>query len=534
MDAFMNWLFAFMTMILEGLWNGVKGVFLAIFQFFNFPKLFDQLSMYKGGFNILAWILCVIAVLLVYAIIGALVILIVLAIRKYIRFRKTIVGSEDLLEEIADLHRDVIRLTREKERILALKFDPTGFTYEQLEAAMGSVAEAGNFTANAPSGGAARQPSGGGGGDSKSSAPIDGSKRFYRLSAVDEKYKFYVAPEYDRSMDLQMLCDDIRNFACSRSKLFYEVKTIRLMIAGLASTKLILLQGISGTGKTSLPYMMGKYFQNDSTIASVQPSWRDRTELFGYFNEFTKKFNETEVLKRIYEASYNDDINIIILDEMNIARVEYYFAEMLSILEMPNPEEWKIELVPSSWPTDPENLKDGKLQIPQNVWYIGTANNDDSTFAVSDKVYDRALVINLDSKGIPFEAPDTPPKNISYSYVEELYNKAIAEHPVSEKALRDISRLDLYVIEKFRVAFGNRIVKQLKLFVPVYVACGGTETEGIDYILATKVFRKFEGLNLSLIRDEIRGLILQLDALFGKGEMKECIAYLQRLQKMTY
>ena len=528
MDAFMNWLFAFMTSILEGLWNGVKGVFLAVFQFFNFPKLFDQLSMYKGGFNVLAWILCVIAVLLVYAIIAAVIVLIVLAIRKYIRFRKSIVGNEDLLEEIADLHRDVIKLTKEKERILALKFDPTGFTMEQLDAA---VATAG---AGLPVSGPAISPRTPSGGDRKDAVPTDGSKRFYRLSAVDDKYQFYVAPEYDRSMDLKTLCDDIRNYACSRSKLYYEIKIIRLLLAGLASTKLILLQGISGTGKTSLPYMMGKYFQNDATIASVQPSWRDRTELFGYFNEFTKKFNETEVLKRIYEAGYNDDINIIILDEMNIARVEYYFAEMLSILEMPNPEEWKIELVPSSWPTDPENLRDGKLQIPQNVWYIGTANNDDSTFAVSDKVYDRALVINLDSKGVAFDAPDTPPKNISYSYVEELYKQAVESNPVSEKSLQNIAKLDLYVIEKFRVAFGNRIVKQLKLFVPVFVACGGTENEAIDYILATKVFRKFEGLNISLIRDEIRGLILQLDNLFGKGEMKECIAYLQRLQKMMY
>lgn len=88
------------------------------------------------------------------------------------------------------------------------------------------------------------------------------------------------------------------------------------------------------------------------------------------------------------------------------------------------------------------------------------------------------------------------------------------------------------MIDKFRVAFGNRILKQLKTFVPVYVACGGVEAEAIDYILATKVFRKFESLNLSLIRDEIRGLISYMDSLFGKGVMQESIAYLQRLQKM--
>ena len=535
MDAFMNWFFAFMTTILGGLWNGISSMFLAIFQFFNFPKLFDQLSQYKGDFNILGWILCVLTVILTYGILFAIVFLIIIGIRKYLRFRKTLVGNEDLLEEIADLHRDVVRLTAERERILSLKFDPTGVTYDQIRAMIEGSPEGIAGVAGAASG-TGTGSSGGGGGENGGDANIPDleGKRFFRLTAVDEKYEYYVPPEYDRSMSLEQLCDDIRNFACFNSRLFYEIKTIRLMIAGLASTKLILLQGISGTGKTSLPYIMGKYFLNDATIASVQPSWRDRTELFGYFNEFTKKFNETEVLRRIYEASYNDDINIIILDEMNIARVEYYFAEMLSILEMPNASEWRIELVPSTWPGDPKHLGDGKLQIPQNVWYIGTANNDDSTFAVSDKVYDRALVINLDSKGVPFDAPETTAKNISYSYVESLYDKAIAEHPVSDEMLQNISHLDLYVIEKFRVAFGNRIIKQLRIFVPVYVACGGTEVEGIDYILATKVFRKFEALNLSLIRDEIRGLIAYLDNLFGKGNMKECIEYLQRLQKMSY
>lgn len=527
MEAFLNWLFTYLTTIFLGLWNAIKYFFFAIWQFFDFATIFGQIDNYKRGFNALSWILCIITIIIVYAIVAGVILLIVLAVRKYVRFRRTLVGNEDLLEEIADLHRDIAKLTKDKERILALKVDPTGMTYEQIQKAIDKE-ENPNAAAT---GDAAETTDGAPKQERKTDA---NAKRFYRLSAVDDKYEFYIPPTYDNSLDLKALCDDIRNFACSRSHLFYEIKIIRLLIAGLASTKMILLQGISGTGKTSLPYMLGKYFQNDATIASVQPSWRDRTELFGFFNEFTKKFNETEVLKRIYEASYNDDINIIILDEMNIARVEYYFAEMLSILEMPNPNEWRIDLVPSSWPSDPAHLTDGKLQIPQNVWYIGTANNDDSTFAVSDKVYDRAMVINLDSKGVPFEAPDTSPKFISYSHVESMYKKAVEEDPVSDELLKKVGDLDVYVIEHFRVAFGNRIMKQLRTFIPVYVACGGTENEGLDYILATKVFRKFEVLNLGLIRDEIRGLIAYLDRLFGKGEMKECIAYLQRLQKMSY
>ena len=177
------------------------------------------------------------------------------------------------------------------------------------------------------------------------------------------------------------------------------------------------------------------------------------------------------------------------------------------------------------------NLKDGKLLIPQNTWYIGTANNDDSTFSVSDKVYDRAVTINIDTKGQFFEAPDTPPSRISYSSVSALYQKALEEYPVEQKYLDMIEELDNYVIKKFRVAFGNRIMKQLQIFVPVYVACGGEVVEGIDHMLATKVFRKFETLNLALIRDEIKGLINYLNTLFGKDKMKSSIEFLDRLQR---
>lgn len=519
MYSFLTWFKAFFGNMLSGILQIFKGLFSGIAQIFDFPYYFKLWAQESSDFGFLDWILSVFFFAMILAVWAVIFFLIYLGIAKLVRYHKRANSREDLLEEIANLHGEVRHLANEKEKIIQLKVTQAGLSYEQFksmyEAQLKEAAEMDQPEQSA---------------QTPATALVE--SRFQRLFAVDEKYAFYEPPVYDRAVTLRDLCDDLRNFACSNNGLYYEPKTIRLMIAGLASTKLIVLQGISGTGKTSLPYMMGKFFKNDATIASVQPSWRDRNELFGYFNEFTKKFNETEVLKRIYEASYTDDLNLVILDEMNIARVEYYFAEMLSILEMPNADEWKIELVPSTMENDPARLEGGNLKIPQNVWYIGTINNDDSTFSVSDKVYDRAFVINLDNKGIPFEAPKTPAKRVSYSEVEALYAKAMTDHPVSQEILDNIEKLDTYVIEKFRIAFGNRIMKQLKQFVPVYVACGGNEKEGVDYMLATKVFRKFESLNLSLIRDEIRPLVTYLDTLFGKGEMKECIAYLQMLQKM--
>lgn len=533
MNDFLKWFFVFISEILKGFSIIFKGFWDGSKQIFNIKAYVQIFKDYSSDFGVLDWIFAVVAIVVVAAIFVLIIFLIIMLIRKYIRFRHSIVGIEDVIEELGILQRQVIKLTKEKDEIMAMKVAQIGISPSEASAA--ALSNGVRLSRGAAAGDGTETEANGSDGEHAASA--DGvvyttDIRFSKLIEVDNYYKNYTSPEYDNNITLSGICETYRNFACSRMHLYYDIKTIRLFIAGMASTKLIILQGISGTGKTSLPYSFGKFLQKDTTIASVQPSWRDRTELFGYFNEFTKNFNETEVLKRIYSSSYNDDINFILLDEMNIARVEYYFAEMLSILEMPNADEWKLDLVPNVWSTDPENLDHGMLRIPQNIWYIGTANNDDSTFAISDKVYDRAQPINLDSKGIAFEAPDTPPMNLSFSHLDELFNDAFQRYPISQDTLKKIQQLDLWVIERLRVAFGNRILKQMNLFVPVYVACGGEELDGVDYVLATKIFRKFESLNLAMLRDELRDLCTYLQKLFGKNSMKESIAYLERLQKL--
>jgi 5-methylcytosine-specific restriction endonuclease McrBC GTP-binding regulatory subunit McrB len=293
----------------------------------------------------------------------------------------------------------------------------------------------------------------------------------------------------------------------------------------------MILEGISGTGKTSLPYAMGKFFGNDSKIIAVQPSWRDRAEMIGYLNEFTKRFNETEFLEAIYETTYREDICIIVLDEMNLARVEYYFAELLSLLEMPDADQWLIDIVPSSEPADPKHIHKGKILLPQNVWFVGTANKDDSTFTITDKVYDRATPIEINTKSDFIDAPPTDGITMSNDYLQELFRQASKDHPLSLKAIQNLEKLDKYITENLKVTFGNRIMKQIRAFVPVYVACGGSETEALDYIVARKIFRKFESLNLPFLQTEINELSVLLDRLFGKNGFVECQSYLTTIKK---
>jgi hypothetical protein len=97
--------------------------------------------------------------------------------------------------------------------------------------------------------------------------------------------------------------------------------------------------------------------------------------------------------------------------------------------------------------------------------------------------------------------------------------------------LENLEKLDQFITKNMKVTFGNRIMKQIRAFVPVYVACGGSEYEGLDYMVARKIFRKFESLNLPFLQNEINDLSALLDRLFGKNSFVECQAYLSNIKK---
>jgi hypothetical protein len=509
MDTYVRFLYEFLNAFFSGLKTILFGIVDGIKQIFDIPAYIHLIKEYKNDFSVQEWVLVAIAIFAVALILILTIVLVLLILRKYVRFRKTIVEQESMMKEVANLNKRVETMTKEREEILTMKVSQLGLKPDE--------------SAEIPTNGENKEGE---------NAEEDDGLRFSRLTLVDKKFAKYKVQNYNNDFTLEELCITFRNFAASRLHLYYTLSMIRIFISGLASTKLVILQGISGTGKTSLAYAWGKFLKHDSCVVSVQPSWRDRTELFGYFNEFTKKFNETQLLESLYVASYTDDVYTVILDEMNLARVEYYFAEMLSILEMPNRDEWVIEIVASSWENDPKHVINGKIKVPANTWYIGTINNDDSTFMVTDKVYDRAMPIDINDKGQVFEAEDTPPMDINFSYLDKLFTQAREEHQVSEESWKKINLMDDYVIQHFRVAFGNRIVSHLGKFVSAYVACGGDEVDGIDYFIAKKILRKFEQLNIAYIKDEIDGFVAFLDKTFGKGKMKECTEYVLRLKKL--
>ena len=521
---------------------------------------------YFVNLNVTGKILAVILAIILIAIPVLLVVLLIKRIVLRIRLKADHEDNATLYREIGRLNKQVLDLIDEKNKLLALKVNAMGgteripymgasaLTDDKLPTVGNVTGGSGQVTSVAGAAAADGVPAGGvavGGdvnvenvGEGKHLGIVTVARenkdenapstmiRFPKLTLVDEKYKDYVKPDYDNAITLQEFTEGYRLFAASQMHLYYTPEIVRRFVAGMAASKILILEGISGTGKTSLPYSFSRYLQNPATLVSVQPSFRDRTELLGYFNEFSKRFNETEFLRALYEAGYREDPSFIVLDEMNLARIEYYFAEMLSILEMPSHDEWVLDLVPTKWPMDPVLLEDGKIHVSNTMWFVGTANNDDSTFTITDKVYDRAVPIELNERAAPFECDPHPACPMATTHLMELFAKAKEEYPISEATIEKMNKLDSYLQTRFKLAFGNRIIKQMYEFIPVYVACGGTELDGLDYIIARKVLKKFESLNVSFVRDEIKGLIEYMDKTFGKSHMEDSKSYLIRIQNL--
>ena len=519
MNGFMSYFTEDVGQVLEAFMGLISSFFNFLNYLFNFPMRMQIIAAHSSEFSTMDWILLLAANLAMVSLCALIIFFMVKALRKIFRGKVSAAEFESMEKQLRSLQRDLIRANYEKDKILAMKMGdpelplPDEEKKEETEEETVPDLNANRNTFESPC--------------------VDPSEsRFFRLTTVDNYYKTqYEKPEYDNTITLEKFCEQFRNYAASQLHLYYDLDMMRYFVAALGTTRIVILQGISGTGKTSLPYAFGKFVQKDTTVVSVQPSWRERTELYGYFNEFTKRYSETEFLRAIYEGNYYRDPHLVILDEMNIARVEYYFAEMLSILEMPRQEEWKVDIVTAVWDNDPCLIEGGNVQITNNIWFVGTINNDDSTFAVADKVYDRAIPIDLDSRADAFECEETEPIYVSTDHLIELFEQAKDMYPVSQEMLDKLELVNAYLIKNFRLAFGNRIMKQIKDYVPCFIGCGGTEIQAIDFIVAKKVLRKFESLSLGFMRDELTKFSNYLDKTFGKNTMVICKAYIEQLKK---
>ena len=157
------------------------------------------------------------------------------------------------------------------------------------------------------------------------------------------------------------------------------------------------LAGVSGTGKSELPKLYAAFGGMNFINVPVQPSWDSQESMLGFFNSIDNRFEPEPLLRFLVQCTENDEyspyMSIVLLDEMNLAHVEHYFADFLSKLET------RRGASKTNVPTVEVKLGAGvepyQLKLERSVLWTGTMNQDETTKSLSDKVLDRGLVINF-------------------------------------------------------------------------------------------------------------------------------------------
>ncbi len=318
---------------------------------------------------------------------------------------------------------------------------------------------------------------------------------------------------------------------------FFPKETLTRYFLSLKTKPFVILTGISGTGKTKIAQIFAEYICQDDTpeesskriaFVSVRPDWMDNRGLLGYYNLLDERYHTTVVTEILLSATQNPDKPyFIILDEMNLAKVEQYFSDFLSIMESRTPSNPNGEAIRlhHAEEVDAHNGSKipGKLNIPPNVFFTGTVNVDESTYMFSPKVLDRANVIEFNDVNIASYSKGYSESKEFVLRESDIINKLMpsgdespfcsrADYEQAKEYLDSFFKEILDILSPRNLHFGYRVINEISRFV--INAKEEIEDFNIDDVLdiqmLQKILPKFHGSQAKLL--EPLGLLFELCA----------------------
>jgi predicted nucleic acid-binding Zn-ribbon protein len=310
---------------------------------------------------------------------------------------------------------------------------------------------------------------------------------------------------------------------------------------------LVILAGISGTGKSQLPQRYVEYIGAQQLTLAVQPRWDSPQDLQGFYNYMEKKYKPTDLMRGLYqyqnkfnkqeetwERRQNNDpmkdrLVIVLLDEMNLARVEYYFSDFLSKLENKVYQTPYLELDVGSLNLPKHEIK---LAIPQQFLFVGTMNEDETTQSLSDKVLDRANVLTF---GKPEKlklreefhgnenAAKLPEDYISYSQFEGWMRSPDPDSQLVKQISSYLERANT-IMDKLGHPFAHRVYQAIVCYVVNYPGVVEENDEAFNAALADqfgqKLLPKLRGLMLDECHEELEEFSRLIDELKDEALIK--------------
>lgn len=266
-----------------------------------------------------------------------------------------------------------------------------------------------------------------------------------------------------------------------------EVRRFHAALNFLSHKHFVILSGMSGTGKTQLALKYARAVHgltNDAPdpllfVCPVRPEWTDPTGLTGYNDVMTNRYVVPAFLAAVLVATAHRDSPVfVILDEMNLARVEYYFSDVLSCMETGSMLQLHSNDVPLEGTTG-TSIR-AELPLPSNLFIIGTINIDETTNPVSDKVLDRASVIDMSTVDVPG----------FFASLESRHPELKDACTASKSKLTEIHGL----MQKFGLGFGYRLIEEFVRYHAFDAKhLSSVATDVTDQLLVQKVLVKLRG-----------------------------------------
>ena len=276
---------------------------------------------------------------------------------------------------------------------------------------------------------------------------------------------------------------------------------------------LTVLAGVSGTGKTLLPTAYAQLMGMHSLVIAVQPRWDSPQDMFGFYNYLENRYKATDLARALIRMNPSNNIEgldenqkvkdrmlLILLDEMNLARTEYYFSEFLSKLELRNLSD-KIERQHSEITLDTGPGRKMSFWVKRNVLFAGTMNEDETTQTLSDKVLDRANILRFgkpakrNAQGQPKKLPD-PPGYLMLSQWMDWCRPVDA----GQRAYMVQEWIDGLnnALTKVGRPFGHRVQLSMQTYVSNYPGVDGDNVYKIAFAdqIEQKILPKLRGLDI--------------------------------------
>ncbi len=327
-----------------------------------------------------------------------------------------------------------------------------------------------------------------------------------------------------RSLKVVTLSENLYDFFCSKG-FFFSKEVLTRYYLSLKTKPIVILSGISGTGKTKIAQLFAEYMCQDdqkedvcrTAFLSVRPDWMDNKGLLGYYNILDEKYHSTRLLDLLLDAiAHPEKPFFVILDEMNLAKVEHYFSDFLSILESRTPDKPAGETITlhqleEARTIDGRNIP-GAIHVPANVFFAGTVNIDESTYMFSPKVLDRTNVIEFNEVDLEAYAGRTGEKGevfpLQSGEVLERFYEGGSSAPFCKKEdyLGVDGQVKKYleglhaILKKYNLHFGYRVANEVGKFITLAVAEVGEAclNDAVDIQIIQKILPKLHGTRAKL------------------------------------